>query len=385
MQWIAFQRAVREHTKRPPAATVEAVAFWGSRAWVALVAAIAVVLTACSGQKRAVDPQFPAGASLPAVTVENNLLMTGDSRFVMRGATAYMLPFYLVDDRADTALAYVTSRDYADRDRIFADMRDAGVNTVRIPVSSEGFRDDAYGLGGAAGYLQRLSAIVASARSAGLRVIVGFWLSGAVSDDLARDYPSLFPFMGTVVSELGSDDVMYEPLNEPLGLSSDLWLSVMSAVVTEWRSDLRYHGVLILDTTGYSWDFSAPAATALMTLDTRLLGGHPNLAFANHRYPNDNTCFCGSERQEWASSVEEFASRFPIVGTEYGIYDATGPAQLGWMRQFLSYVSRYAIPAGFNGAVAFVWDWVDPNSLTVDDGSKLSTYGRVVAAELWSR
>ena len=53
--------------------------------------------------------------------------------------------------------------------------------------------------------------------------------------------------------------------------------------------------------------------------------------------------------------------------------------------EFAAYVSDTAVPAGLNGYVAFVWDWVDENLMTEQDGRVLNAYGRLIAEEVFAR
>ncbi len=89
--------------------------------------------------------------------------------------------------------------------------------------------------------------------------------------------------------------------------------------------------------------------------------------FANHRYANASTCFCGAEQSSWQSEIGANVATFPILGTEYGWFNHQGAPHPTWNNQLFAYLAQPAVPAGLNGAIAFVWHWVDDNSMTTPD------------------
>ncbi|MHB1534156.1 MAG: cellulase family glycosylhydrolase [Acidimicrobiales bacterium] len=318
--------------------------------------------------------------------MSRNLLVVGSGRFVVRGAVDYVLPFYSGNDGGpDPALARYTATDFAHRSAMFATMRRDGVNVVRIPVGLASYRGGGYGVGGASGYLRRVVATVKAAQAAGLRVLIGWWDSLGWGAKLTSRYRSLWPMMGAVVKAVGNNpDVFYEPYNEPNGIGWSAWRSIMTATVREWRSAFDYRDVLVLDTINYSQEFSAPAANSLQALDVSLLHGPAQLVFANHRYPNGSSCFCGAQERRFVDTVGRSASTYPLLGTEYGIYSAGYPPDLPWIRELLPVLGRLETH-GFNGSILFVWNWVDPNSLTTNGGQNLDAYGRAARRLVWGR
>jgi hypothetical protein len=174
---------------------------------------------------------------------------------------------------------------------------------------------------------------------------------------------------------------MFEPFNEPNGIDWTAWQKVVAPTLALWRRQFGYHGVLILDTIAYSWDFDPTQASVVLDEDRRL-GGLADVVFANHRYANTDTCFCGLTAQTWENEVERFVGTFPILGDEYGNFNAPYPPQPVWTSQFLARVASTSIPDGLNGALAFVWYWVDPNTITAADGRTLTSYGHQVASDI---
>jgi hypothetical protein len=318
------------------------------------------------------------------LSVSGNTLLVGTERFAVRGAVDYVLPFYDGPSGGpDNQLARITEADFEQRDQSFAAMRADGINTVRIPVGLPDYTRDPYGLGGPQGYLHRLEETVHSADQAGLKVVISWWDSLGWGSELPDQYKSLWPMMAAVVGAVGHDpNVMFEPYNEPNGIDWATWTSVMNATLTEWRNVLGYHGVLILDTTGYSWNFSPGPASTVQVTDRSLQHGPSEVIFANHRYPNGEPCLCGAAVQEFDQSVGNWTSTYPILGTEYGVYSSGYPSDTQWMSQLLGLVPNME-QHGFNGAILFVWNWVDPNSLSHDPAGHLTSYGEVALHELW--
>lgn len=322
------------------------------------------------------------------LTMDGVLLQAGEDRFVLAGASAYVLPFYEGRNGGrDEALAETTQRSYAQREQMLARMKASGVNTLRVPVALAGYADDVYGLGGPDGYLERLKNVVSAAADHDIRVIVGWWDSHSTGAAWLETYRDSFPMMRDVREALRPwSSVMYEPFNEPHDVSWEQWEPVMTDVVGYWRGELDYDGVLFVDTIDYSWSFDPQVAQRIMDSDAGLRGGTSAVVFANHRYANNQTCFCDAEQAEWQEEVGKYVGEFPIAGTEYGRW--TGPdfePQERWNEQFAAYAADVAVPAGLNGYVAFVWDWVDENSMTTGDGQRLNAYGQLIADVIFSK
>jgi hypothetical protein len=343
-----------------------------------VVAAVVIVAVRSSSDSKASGPT--------PLSVQGNLLHVGEDRFIMSGVTMYALPFYTDSSgTADGSLAPVTAYEYAHRVELFAAMKKAGVNTVRIALGTAGYDTNVYGLSKAE-YVQRAKNLVVDAKAASMRVIFAWWDSLGFAGDLPAKYKTTFPMMKDIYRAIGPDSaVTYEPFNEPNAVSWDEWLPVAKATVKYWRDDLDYHGVLWVDTTGYSWEFDPKYATQLMASDPKVEGS-PQIIFANHRYANFSTCFCGSEKSAWIAEVGQYVNKYPIAGTEYGWWDGPGfTPQPTWNAQLYDYLITSAVPAGYNGAAGFVWDWVDLNTMTQPGGLELNSSGTVVSEKLLKR
>jgi hypothetical protein len=353
----------------------------------AAVAALAACAGCTSSPRGAVTTTTsrPPSTTSPSGFVPNRLDVVGTTlrrstggRFVVKGVEVYVIPFYEDSGLPDPDLARVTAAAWAGRDALFARLVALGVNTVRIQISEEVYADDVYGLGGSAGYLARLDGLVEAATSHGLEVIVTWGDPLGLGAALVSRYQPLLAMMAKVASALASNpDVIYEPYNEPNGVSWVQWFALTKTMLTWWRRTIGYRGPLVVDTPVYSWAFDPAWAREVIALDASL-DGRADVLIANHRYPNANTCFCGAELAAWGSLVGRYTRQFPIVGTEYGVDDGAGPPEVSWGRQLLAYLAADAVPAGFNGAVAFAFNWVDANAMVDPTTGALTAWGTAV-------
>lgn len=322
------------------------------------------------------------------LTMEGTVLEADGGRFVLAGASAYIMPFYTAEDGGrDEALAGTTEGAYDNLGAVLEEMSRSGVNTLRVPVAVAGYEEDIYELGGKGGYLDRLRQVVEAAADEDIRVVVGWWDSHSLGAEWLDRYTESFAMMADVHDALEPwPSVVYEPFNEPHDITWEQWEPVMEDVVRYWRDDLGYDGVLLLDTIDYSWSFDPDVAQRVLDLDAGLRDGEPAVVFANHRYANDQTCFCGAELDEWEQEVGQYVDDFPIAGTEYGRW--TGPdfqPQEQWNVEFAQHAAQVAVPAGMNGYLAFVWDWVDENAMTEPGGLRLNAYGQLITDEVFRR
>ena len=346
-----------------------------SRRWLALLATLlvaATLLTACG-----------ARTARPRLAVRGNLLVVGGSRWIARGVVDYLVPFYTDGPGVpDPALASYVHTDFTERNRAFAAMRADGINVVRVPVGTPGV-GSAYHLN-LASYVRHLVLVAAAAHAAGLRVLICWWDSLAQGSQLVTSYRADFPMMAAVARALRRDPwVFFEPDNEPNGVTVAQWLRVMEATDREWRRVIGYRGPLVMDTPGYSWSFPVQAAAALQHLDASLLGSAPQLVFANQRYPDGVGCFCSTQQAQWQALVGRWVGHYPILGTEYGDFNAGFPVNGAWLVELARYLLHVAVPRGDNGMITFVWSWVDPNSLTTTDHRTLNHLGTGILHSFW--
>ncbi|HSK28129.1 MAG TPA: cellulase family glycosylhydrolase, partial [Jiangellales bacterium] len=314
---------------------------------------------------------------VPHLVVQGTVLReAGGERFVVAGAADYLLPFYAADDGGpDPAVLEYTERSFRSRDAAFEEMRRAGINLVRVPLGPGPYVDDVYGLGGKQGYLRRLEQVLDSAHRAGLVVLLGWWPDEQDLTDAGWSQ-RLLSMMADVAGLVGDrPGVMIEPVNEPALDDWPSWSGAMTDLLTFWREDLAWRGVLVVDTPGFSWSLAVGPVRRLLAVDGRLLGGDPQLLVANHRYANDEECFCGDTLDEWVAEIGQHVDEVPVLGTEYGWFNAGFPVSDRWNQELFDHLATVAVPAGLNGAVAFLWSWVDPNSMTLEDGMTLGANG----------
>jgi hypothetical protein len=367
----------------------------GHRAPVVLLCIVALVCAACSSGR--------IGLSLPSTTVPlttsttttsvpaqhhvtllpalkvvgNTLELSSGQRLVMRGVLIYAMPFYLNNGQQDQGLAAATEAAYKNRWSMFARIKALGFNTVKIPISSMVYSGDAYGIDGPAAYMARLRAIVNAATIEGLYVVLNWWDSLFEGASVVTEYSTPFSMMKAVEFTFADNPgVIYEPYNEPREISWDQLIVISERMLQFWRGTIGYRGVLIADTQYWSWNFDPSYAAALLAYDRALLG-RPDLLIANHRYPNGNTCFCGSERAAWNALVGQYIAKFPLLGSEYGDDDTIGPPELGWGQGFLTYLEDEAFSEGFNGAIIFVWNW-EPSAMVDSTTGDLTAWGQMV-------
>jgi hypothetical protein len=335
-------------------------------------------------------PETPEGLHVGGI----ELRTAAGERLVMVGASAYLLPFYTSAEdpsRPAPLLAEVTDRAFANRRQMFDQMRRAGVNTVRIPLGSVVFETDPYSLGGTARHLDRIEAVVDDATEAGLYVVLGWWDALQLEGEFADRFDQPFDMMRQVVGRLGERPmVMYEPHNEPNGVSWDEWQEAMETTVRFWRAELGYQGVLVIGTPEWSHVFDAGRAETLMELDAGINGlGSPNLLFTHHRYSRGREDFA-ADRADFEENAGRWVGEYPIIVTETGAYsEGKGEAYAPeWFRGFLDHLVSESVPAGLNGVIVWNWNWGRPldrggsSVLTLDGVGRLNATGQIVDSTL---
>ena len=184
-------------------------------------------------------------------------------------------------------------------------------------------------MGSDANYLQWVKDWVGSAEAQGLYVQICWWDSLDSSDNSKNDanwasqYSFAFPMMTDVHAALklagGSDDpaVFYEPFNEPNQVTWDQWLPAMKATVAQFRQTEGYQGMLVIDTTTWSHDYSDSYMGQLEAYDATLTSaGQSTLGFARHDYTNDyGNNFTGAA---WIGNTGGTETAHVMYETEFG-------------------------------------------------------------------
>ncbi|HSL60114.1 MAG TPA: cellulase family glycosylhydrolase, partial [Acidimicrobiales bacterium] len=292
-----------------------------------------------------------------------DLVDASGERFVMLGSTLYALPFYLSGDWTDGGLSEETRRISANLEPILDRMVDEGLNTVRIPLGTEAWESDAYAITPDE-WLDRVERITVAAAERDMYVMVAWWDAAQWGQSWPERHEESFPMMRAVHERVGGyDNLVVEPMNEPNRVSWEEWRTATSSTMRFWREDLGYDGPLVINTPGWSWTFDPNEADRITALDAEILG-EPNVAFANHRYANDNDCFCGDERDTWVDEVGRYITDYPMLVTEIGNFNGDWEPEPRWVDQFASHLVRDRLPDGLDGILVFTWRWSDPITMT---------------------
>jgi Cellulase (glycosyl hydrolase family 5) len=282
---------------------------------------------------------------------------------------------------------------HENRDAIAATIAAWGGNVIRLRVLADEYIYLSY-MQSDANYLQWIKDWVAAAEAHGLYVQICWWDSldsqhGTNDANWATAYGTAFPMMTDVHNALkladGSDDpaVFYEPFNEPNNVSWDQWLTAMEATVSEFRSTAGYQGLLVLDTTTWSHDYSDTYMGQIEAYDAGLTAsGRANLAFARHDYCNDY----GNEWNSgtWISDTGGSETAHVMYETEYGNYNGPGNQSDAWSAGITGYFKTDLLDrSNVAGADAFLFgNWFDANAMSNDPvGASPTTWGSDV--ESW--
>jgi hypothetical protein len=155
----------------------------------------------------------------------------------------------------------------------------------------------------------------------------------------------------------------------------------MEATVQNFRQTCGYQGLLVLDTTTWSHDYSDQYMGALEQYDAGLTtSGKHNLAFARHDYTNDyNNNWSYST---WVGDTGGSETAHVIMETEFGNQNGSSE-NAGWSSAICSsYATQMFARSNIAGGTAFVWNWVDANCIANLPASLVSPWGNDVATWL---
>jgi hypothetical protein len=274
--------------------------------------------------------------------------------------------------------------EHANRDAIAATIAGWGGNVIRLRVLADEYIHLTQ-MGSDANYLQWIEDWVAAAEAQGLYVQICWWDSldsqnGKNAANWATQYAYAFPMMTDVHDALkladGSDDphVFYEPFNEPNNVSWDQWLPAMKATVAQFRQTEGYQGLLVIDTTTWSHDYSDTYMGQLEAYDATLTAsGQANLAFARHDYTNDyGNNFTGAA---WIANTGGSETAHVMYETEFGNYNGPGIQSDAWSGAITSYFKTDLFDrSNVAGADAFLFgNWSDANALSSDPSGAAPT------------
>ena len=279
---------------------------------------------------------------------------------------------------------------HTNRDAIATTVAGWGANVIRLRVLADEYIHLTK-IGSDANYLQWIRDWVASAEAHGLYLQICWWDSldsqNAKNDaNWATQYAYAFPMMTDVHNALkradGSDDpnVFYEPFNEPNNVTWDQWLPAMTATVLQFRQTAGYQGLLVIDTTTWSHDYSDSYMGQLEAYDATLTASHQsNIAFARHDYTNDyGNNFTGAA---WIANTGGSETTHVMYETEFGNYNGPGLQSDAWSAAITSYFKTDLYDrSNLAGADAFLFgNWSDANAISSDpSGNTPTTWGNDV-------
>jgi hypothetical protein len=263
-------------------------------------------------------------------------------------------------------------------------------NVIRLRVLADEYENPTH-VGSQANYLQWVKDWAASAKAHGLYVQLCWWdsldsqsTSSPKNDaNWATQYGFAFPMMKDVHDALkladGSDDpaVFYEPFNEPNGVTWGQWTPAMQATVSHFRTTLGYQGLLILDTTNWSHDYSDGPMSQMEAFDATLTkSGKANLAFARHDYTNDYANVWSAA--QWTAATGGTSTAHVIYETEFGNYNGAGNQSDTWSAAVTAYFKTHLFDrTNVAGGDAFLFgNWFDANAMSSDpQGAQPTTWG----------
>jgi len=318
----------------------------GPRARLLLVAAAALAAAGIALGCQATDPS-PVGFSVRSSAI----VAPNGRRFIVKGA---VFPYgTLAGGDAGGAGAANLRQAPATFRRLTA----LGFNLVRVftevqPPSSP--RRDV---------LQR---IVREARSSGLVVEI----STAGADPAAS-----VPWLRYLARTYRSDPYVWvQPANEPgctggpppAGcLDWSAWQRGQSQLIAAIRSE-GMRSPIVLNTPNYSSDLSK--------VDQYPLHDR-NLVYGAHAYANNLTGVGAPERALYTGLWAGLAGRHAVIVDEVGNFNGPSyPNSSGWASEFMAFTRDWVRQGGGSGAIGFTWHWVDPNTMTGDDGA-LTAWG----------
>lgn len=325
-----------------------------------------------------------APLAVPAVGGAGAHLVTvgSSSRLELHGVVVWGIP--------DFVTTSFGASQYANRDAVASTIASWKGNVIRLRVLADEYENPTY-VDSQAAYLQMVKDWVAAAKAHGLYVQICWWDSLDSNDSAApkndanwaTQYAFAFPMMKDVHDALelpdGSDDpaVFYEPFNEPNGVNWGQWTTAMQATLMHFRKTIGYQGLLVLDTTTWSHDYSNSPMTQMESFDATLTGsGAANLAFARHDYTNDYANVWSSSK--WITNTGGATTAHVMFETEFGNYNGAGNQSDTWSAAVTAYFKTDLFDRpNVAGAEAFLFgDWFDANAMSADpQGSQPTTWG----------
>ena len=257
-------------------------------------------------------------------------------------------------------------------------MAGQGLDLVRIGLGAWEYDDQTYLR--RSSYVSELQSLISTAADNGLTVELGNWDSMGDGARITHDYSAWHSFWLALKPVIETNrNVIVEPFNEPNGISESKWLSVWEKELNFWRHQMKYPGVIVVDTNDHSSDFSMSAIHELTDYADRLGG---NILFSIHSYATEwpsaaegfvSGMYSRSETDEQAfnSRYTAHEQSYPILidetgnanGSPGGDYNAAtsasgpSPNYWLWLTQFHSAMASDVLDDGLNGEIGFAFSW----------------------------
>jgi hypothetical protein len=282
--------------------------------------------------------------------------------------------------------------EYNDRQTVVNTIKAWGGNEIRLRVLACDYTAQTYM--SQSTELQEIKDWQTTAQAAGLYVGITWWDAddcGSDSDaNWTTNYSEAFPMMSAVISELGPTNpwVFYEPFNEPNNISDSQWLTAMEATDHLFRSD-DYDGILLIDTNDWSHEYNPSLMTSLQNYDSSQAGMSigSQIIFAKHDYADEYSDPSTFSESDWEANDDGTSvwntSLYPVWETEFGNYNCinatcSGAENLSWANEAATAMASYVNNGTLVGATAFVFNWVDANTMTTDDYTTPTQWGGYV-------
>ncbi len=298
------------------------------------------------------------------------------NRLLMRGVAVWGIQDNITSNNN------VGNDEYNDRVTIANTIKAWGGNEIRLRVLACDYNNQTYMSN--ATELQEIQNWQTAAQNAGLYIGITWWDPSDCGSSIshgawASNYSEAFPMMEAVIKQLGATNpwVFYEPFNEPNGISEAQWVTAMTATDNLFRAQ-GYKGILVMDTNQYSHQFDATDMQNLQANDAKQAGMNntSQIIFAKHDYSNEFPNPSTFDTTDWENNSYGTGtwnlSEFPVWETEFGNYNV-GSENLNWSSEAATAMAGYVNNGTLVGASAFVWNWVDPNTITYNSDQNGST------------
>jgi hypothetical protein len=327
----------------------------------------------------------------------NALRDENGNAFYFNGAACYMIP----DGGSGSFNGDVPNQCYANRKAIFAYMKTLAINCVRIKVKFANYNSNSPLPQSTV--ISNIANIVADAKAQGIRTLVGVWDSTGWNDGnvTGNTYTGGYNLFNALAATFKTEPyLMLEVWNEPGVMTWANWRTLMQNSVAHIRGQ-GYTGPLLLDGTSWAANYDGSSFGTLVTYDATVnQTGLSNLVFANHHYPGSSgSTFNASS---WDSSWGSGLGTYCIMSSESGIMNPPTTGQnvnnyTDW-GQFVDHmVAKQG--SGHRGCLAWVWSWIDTDTLTGNFSSnqsgsprpptasltQLNTYGQAWQSRFWSK